>query len=96
MPNDFGLFDILGNVWEWCQDDGTPFRPSFGGRAILDNEELASISERVPLIVRGGAYNYSAADDAVREPPGMATDHRHSFAWLSRRQNGPMTDSAEL
>jgi serine/threonine protein kinase/formylglycine-generating enzyme required for sulfatase activity len=59
-PNDLGLFDVLGNVWEWCQDEDKAFQPNFGGRAILDNEELTAVSERTPLIVRGGAYNYAA------------------------------------
>jgi formylglycine-generating enzyme required for sulfatase activity/uncharacterized caspase-like protein len=53
-PNAFGLYDMHGNVWEWCQDtwhDSYKGAPT-DGRAWVDNDNQLRL-------LRGGSWNYS-------------------------------------
>jgi sulfatase modifying factor 1 len=61
LPNILGLYDMSGNVWEWCEDD---WRSNY---AVTPRDGSANIenprdSERV---VRGGCYNMHAANCRV-------------------------------
>jgi formylglycine-generating enzyme required for sulfatase activity len=57
MPNDLGLFDMYGNVAEWCQDRYGPYRPGPDGQPSEDREDTTTVSGQEPRVVRGGAFN---------------------------------------
>ena len=53
VANNFGLGDLHGNVWEWCEDD---WHSNYDG-APADGSAWLSGTSRIK-IVRGGSWCY--------------------------------------
>ncbi len=72
LPNDLGLFDMLGNVSEWCQERPLLYRPDQAG-TMVDNINRQEDVDMNPRILRGGAFSYQPANvrsaDRTRNAP---------------------------
>ena len=64
-PNDLGLFDTHGNVYEWCQERFRNYQLASRGMASRDIEDEVALSDNGRRVLRGGAYTLHA--QLVRE-----------------------------
>ncbi len=55
-PNDFGLFDMQGNVWQWCETPNREY-PAPGSAIDDPSLETTNVASDVRRVLRGGAYN---------------------------------------
>jgi formylglycine-generating enzyme required for sulfatase activity len=72
-PNDWGLFDMQGNVASWCQERHQPY-PAKPGGPIDDVEDILSVISTDKRVLRGGSFLYAAgtvrsADRVGPQPP---------------------------
>jgi len=77
LPNPWGLYDMHGNVWEWCQDGWSDNLP---GGIALDPQGPSEDSFRV---LRGGFRGGSAwiCRSACRSYHGLPDPWHHDFGF---------------
>lgn len=74
-PNEYGLYDMHGNVWEWCMDslgayDGIP-RPGDGLRHAPRGDDMR--------VMRGGCFNVVAGSARSAARYRLQPDLRYRF-----------------
>ncbi len=67
-PNAFGLYDMLGNVWQWCQDWFGPYPDS----ASVDPQGAPTGDRRV---TRGGCFYCAAVHERAARRNRDLVDH---------------------
>jgi formylglycine-generating enzyme required for sulfatase activity len=59
-PNDLGLFDLLGNVYEWCQDQYRSYVPDEGNAGDDDIGIDLFVADKNLRLLRGGSFTSPA------------------------------------
>ena len=64
-PNGYGLYDMAGNVWEWCLDaydedfyKTSPRRNPIGGASGISHVTTNFTNVKTPRVLRGGSWSY--------------------------------------
>jgi formylglycine-generating enzyme required for sulfatase activity len=60
-PNEFGVFDMHGNAWEWTQSAEKEVRKTVGGMIRDEEDDKTYIYNYVSRVLRGGSFGHLAS-----------------------------------
>jgi len=73
MGNELGIYDMSGNVFEWCEDD---YHDSYQGAPIDGSGWIDRGSRAARRVLRGGIWTYPAQSGRVSYRHHIEPGHR--------------------
>ena len=55
-PNDLGIFDMHGNVFNWCQERYKDYAVGKKGDGMEDREDVLNVTDEETRVLRGGSF----------------------------------------
>jgi formylglycine-generating enzyme required for sulfatase activity len=80
LPNRFGLYDVYGNVMEWCQGQFGPFPPVSEGHVVGDDEFRIDFTKWP--VLRGGCYRSTLRENRSAKRVYEPAEERFSFVGM--------------
>jgi formylglycine-generating enzyme required for sulfatase activity len=85
-PNDLGLFDVLGNVYVWCQERVKAYPPGKGDETLEDREDEILVTSTDNRVLRGGCfYNQASEVRSADRYNNQPTSRNHTFGFRPAR-----------
>jgi formylglycine-generating enzyme required for sulfatase activity/uncharacterized caspase-like protein len=78
-PNSWGLYDMYGNVWEWCQDSYELYGVVESDSVRKTGKPIESKNENPCYIIRGGSWNHFSQDCRSASRFHFDANRRRSF-----------------